>query len=1036
VVGTSIIARAMAGTLSSPILVGRDAAMTPLTAAFERATAGEPRVVLIGGDAGLGKTRLVTEFGNRAEADGARFLVGACLDLRGDGVPYGPFLDALRALGSSIGPGALGELLGPTGLELATLAPGFGRYIGATPEQLAALGGPAVRAGADQARLFELILGMLERLASNWPLVLVLEDLHWSDPATRDLLDFVVRHMERVRLMLVGTFRTFDLEPGDPLLAYFANLERLPGVERIDLRPLTAAEQTAQLRAIVGKPVPRWLSTEIHERAEGNPFFAEELLAAAGEQDGGPAVGAVVPRTLRDILLARIAVTRPSARSAMRVIAVAGHLADDTVIARVTGLPTDELEDGLRDAIDRQVLIVDRDTGTYRFRHALLAELVYNDLLPGERRRLHAAVAEWLTERGGDAAAELAHHWYAAGRPTEAIPACLTAAQAASTLYAHADALRDLERVLEIWWDVDDPEALAGMSTVDLFLLAADTADRASQNTRALALADAALDLVDEAADPVQAGLVHDRRAFFLWTVGQSHASLDERRVAVQLVPADPPSVERAQVVGGLASATMAFLRYRESRELADEALAVLRSVGSRDGEARLLNILGVDLVGIGEIDAGLEYLRDAVTSARETSPIDIQIGVVHNLAYFSALADHLDEALETTAIGIADAKRVGLDAKYGAGLRATRGEVLYRLGRWDEADEVTRVGLDLETEPSKRIFLLAIRAILLGARGDQTRLAEALAESHELVTHDVDPDVRAYYMGAVAEEQLLLDRPADAMRTIEEALALYEGSDEQLLLGPMIVVAMTAAADQADKGRAWRSAEDVAAAEASASSLLEMARRLAKTPGATPSLFAAAAHAEAEHTRAMGRSDPEAWLRAAAAWEAIPMPYPAARARFRAAEALLLRRGSRDEAVALLREAAGTAIALGAVPLQDSIAAVAQRARLPIESLQAAAAAADTAADSPTATAPATRDPAAILGLSPREWEVLELVASGRSNAEIAEALFISPKTASVHVTHILDKLGVNNRVEAATIAVRVGAGEPRPEADRRDTA
>jgi ATP/maltotriose-dependent transcriptional regulator MalT len=1022
----------MAGTLSSPILVGRDTAMSPLTAALGRSTAAEPRVVLIGGDAGLGKTRLVMEFGNRAEAGGARVLVGACLDLRGDGIPYGPFLDALRALGTTIGPDALRELLGPVGLELVTLAPGLGRYIGASPEAVAAVGGPAVRAGADQARFFGVILGVLERLSSERPLVLVLEDLHWSDPATRDLLEYVVRHMEGVRLMLVGTFRTFDLEPGDPLLAYFANLERLPGVERTDLRPLNVSEQTAQLRAILGRPVPSSLAAQIHERAEGNPFFAEELLAAAGERNGGPASGGDVPRTLRDILLARIAVTRPSARGAMRVIAVAGHLADDAVISRITGLPTEELEDGLRDAIDRQVLVVDRDSGTYRFRHALLAELVYGDLLPGERRRLHAAVAEWLTDRGGEADAELAHHWYAARRPAEAIPACLAAAQTATRIYAHVDALRDLERVLEIWWDVDDPEALAGMTTVDLLILAADTADRASQNARALELADAALELVDAASDPVKAGLIHDRRALFLWTLGESGASFEERRIAVQLVPAEPPSVERAQVVGGLASTTMAYLRYRESKELAEEALSVLRSVGSRDGEARLLNILGVDLVGLGEIEAGLAHLREAVSTTDDGSSIDTQVGVEHNLCYFLALTDHLDEALQTTERALTKAQTFGLDRKYGAGLRAIRGEVLYRLGRWDEAAEVTRVALDLETEPSKLIFLLAIRAILLANRGDQTGLAEALAASRELVTHDVDPDVRAYHLGAVAEEALLLDRPADAMRAVEEGLALYAGSDEQLLLGPLVVVAMTAAADQADKGRAWRSAADVSAAEASATQLLEVAHKLAAAPGATPSLIAAAAHAEAEHGRALGKSDPQAWVRAASAWEAIPMPYPAARARFRAAEAILLSRGPREQATALLEQAARTASELGAVPLQDAIAAIAQRARLPIEAVRGlpSGEVAEPASQPEAEAAPAQRDPAKILGLSAREWEVLELVAAGRSNAEIAETLFISPKTASVHVTHILDKLGVNNRVEAATIAVRVGAGEPRPEA------
>ena len=1024
----------MAGTLSSPILVGRDTAMTPLTAALERSTAGEPRVVLIGGDAGLGKTRLVTEFGARAEADGGRMIVGACLDLRGDGIPYGPFLDALRALGTMIGPEALGGLLGPVGLELATLAPGFARYVGATPEALAALGGPAVRAGADQARFFELVLGLLERLAADKPLVLVLEDLHWSDPATRDLLEFVVRHMERTRLLVIGTLRTFDLGPGDPLLAYFANLERLPGVERIDLRPLTAAEQGAQLRAILGRPVPAAQLARIHERAEGNPFFAEELLASAaesGDGDGGAgdAAGPDVPRTLRDILLARIAVTRPSARGAMRVIAVAGHLADDGVISRITGLPIDELEDGLRDAIERQVLVVNRETGTYRFRHALLAELVYGDLLPGERRRLHAAVAEWLTARGGEAAAELAHHWYAARRPEEAIPACLGAARAASTIYAHADALRDLEQVLEMWWDVPDPEALAGISTIDLLLLAADTADRASQNGRALELADAALDLVDEDEEPVRAGLLHDRRAFFLWTVGESHASLEERRIAVRLVPADPPTVERALVLGGLASTTMAALHYRESKELAEEALGVLRAVGSREGEPRLHNILGVDLVGLGEIEAGLTQLREAVSAARDVSPIESRVGIEHNLCYFLSVTDHLDEALETTALALADAQRTGLDRKYGAGLRAIRGDVLFRLGRWDEAAEVTRTALDVETEPSKLIFLLAIRAVLLAARGDLAGLADAIHASDELVTRDVDPDVRAYYLGAVAEQALLLDRPADAMRAVEEALALYAGSDEQLLMGPLLVVATTAAADQADKGRAWRSPTDVAAAETSAAALLETARRLASSPGSTPSLLATAAHAEAEHARALGHPEPEAWIRAAAAWEAIPMPYPAARARYRAAEALLLSRGSRDQAGALLRAAAESAVALGAVPLLDAIAAVAQRARLPLEAVKAASVAGATSnLEAPAAEAPA-RGPAEILGLSGREWEVLELVAAGRSNAEIAETLFISPKTASVHVTHILDKLGVNNRVEAATIAVRVGAGEPRPE-------
>jgi DNA-binding NarL/FixJ family response regulator len=1027
-----MIARAMAGTLSSPILIGRDTAMNPLTAALAQAMAGEPRVVLVGGDAGLGKTRLVTEFGARAERGGARLLVGACLDLRGDGIPYGPFLDGFRAFGTAIGPDALAELLGQVGLELATLAPGFGRYIGASAEALAALGGPATRAGADQARLFDLIRGGLERLAADRPLVLVLEDLHWSDPATRDLLDFVVRHMVGIRLLLIGTFRTFDLEPGHPLLAYFANLERLPGVERIDLRPLSRAEQRDQLRAILGRPVHRWLADRIVERADGNPFFAEELLASARDLDDEDAASADVPRTLRDILLARIAVTNAAARGAMRVIAVEGHLADDGLITSITGLPTPDLEDGLRDAVDRQVLVVDRDTGTYRFRHALVADLVYGDLLPGERRRLHAAVAEWLTARGGVPDAQLAHHWYAARRPAEAIPACLAAARSATAVYAHADALRDYERIVEIWWDVPDPEALAGISTVDLFEMAAEAADLASQIERALVLVDTALDLADEAADPVRSGLIHARRAYLLWALGESRSSIDEYRVAIDLVPVEPPSAERASVVGGLASRLMAASRYRESKELAIEAIGVLRATGSNEGEARLLNVLGVDLVSLGEIDAGLEQLREAVTLAQELAPIETRVAVRTNLCYFLSQTDRLEEGLTATAEALADARQTGLERKHGAELRAIRGDILFRLGRWDEASEVTHAAIEGEAESAKLVFPLAVRCNLLAARGDQPALAEALRLSTTLITSDVDPDYRAYHLAAVAQEALLLDRPADAMRAMREALDQFVDSDERLLIGQWLVLALTAAADQADKARAWRSTLEAEQAESFAAGLFDQAQRLAGMPGATPSLTATAAHAEAERSRAAGRADPEAWLRSAAAWESIPMPYPVARARFRAAEALLLSRGSRDRAAELLEQAATTAVALGAVPLQDAVVAVARRARLPIVvgGPESDAAAADDGAATPAAPLPtAVRGPAEILGLSAREWEVLELVAAGRSNAEIAETLFISPKTASVHVTHILDKLGVNNRVEAATIAVRVGAGEERPE-------
>jgi DNA-binding CsgD family transcriptional regulator len=244
----------------------------------------------------------------------------------------------------------------------------------------------------------------------------------------------------------------------------------------------------------------------------------------------------------------------------------------------------------------------------------------------------------------------------------------------------------------------------------------------------------------------------------------------------------------------------------------------------------------------------------------------------------------------------------------------------------------------------------------------------------------------------------------------------------------------MTAVADLADHARAFRSPADVETARAAGTALIEQTRSLGARGGSsslTPSVRAAIATAEAEWTRLEGHSDAHAWLAAAEAWHAVPMPHRGAVAAARAGEALLLVRGPRDEATALLRSAHGAAVALGAEPLRTSIEAIASRARLDLGRPNALPAPAVVGPDEAAAAAKASRGPAQILGLSAREWEVLELVAAGRSNAEIAETLFISPKTASVHVTHILDKLGVNNRVEAATIAVRVGAGLPAPTPD-----
>src|SRR5262245_34978475 len=275
--------REMAGTLSSSHLVGRATELAALEEALRRASEGEPAVVLIGGDAGLGKTRLLTEFGEIARANGARVLTGACLDLGGEGLPLGPFLEALRELGLELPPRELRELLGDVGPELVAVAPGFARYLGADDESAdpalaaaAAAGTAALGTPADQNRLFELTLALIDRLAADRPLVLVLEDLHWSDAASSDMLVFLVRTLRRGRVVLIGTFRTDDLAGGDALLVRLAELTRRPNVSRIELKPLDLEQQREMLAGILGRSPELGVVRRIHARSEGNPFFTEE----------------------------------------------------------------------------------------------------------------------------------------------------------------------------------------------------------------------------------------------------------------------------------------------------------------------------------------------------------------------------------------------------------------------------------------------------------------------------------------------------------------------------------------------------------------------------------------------------------------------------------------------------------------------------------------------------------------------------------------------------------------------------------------
>jgi predicted ATPase len=451
----------MGGRVASPTPVGRIEELELLEAARVRAADGEPAVVLVGGEAGIGKTRLVAELTARA-ADGTRVLAGGCVPV-GDGIlPYAPIVEALRALLADLGVDAVRELAGPSWRELARLLPTLGE-----PDRT------ILSDQAAQPQLFELVLGLLRRLCDQAPLMLVVEDLHWADRSTRQLLAFLVRNLRRERVLLVVTYR--NDEPGQQRLGpYLAELDRGGRVERMELARLDRVETGAQLVGILRAAPAADLVEEVFARSEGNPFFTEELLATVQVGSGE------LPTTLRDLLQGRVEALPEPAQQVLRVAAVAGRQVSHPLLAAVVGLDQEQLNSALRAAVAHQLLVTREDD--YQFRHALLREVVDAGLLPGERAQLHAAHARALTKGPELAAgspavatAELAIHWDAAGDAARALPARVEAGLAAEEARAFAEAASHYQRALQIWERVPDPGQPAGLDRIDLLARAADT---------------------------------------------------------------------------------------------------------------------------------------------------------------------------------------------------------------------------------------------------------------------------------------------------------------------------------------------------------------------------------------------------------------------------------------------------------------------------------------------------------------------------------------------------------------------------------
>jgi DNA-binding CsgD family transcriptional regulator/tetratricopeptide (TPR) repeat protein len=1015
-----MIGAEMPARLSSPILIGRGSNMDSLMDALGRAEGGSPKVVLIGGEAGIGKTRLTAELAARATERGDLVLEGGCASLgSGEGLPFAPIAEALRDLLRLGDRALLDDVIDPTTRELGRLIPDFLRDDG---------DGFRHDAPADwaQSRLFEAFLTLLERLGQRRPTVLITEDIHWADRSTRDLLDFVARRLRNERVLIVATYRSDELHRRHPLRPWLAEMSRLALVEQMELARFQPEEVAELLAAIEGRRPSAPIIEAIVHRAGGNPFFSEELLAA------GSADSTVLPARLRDVLLGRIASLSAAAGRLVEAASVAGGTVDHDLLRTVLVVDDHALADAIDEAIASTVLVpVDGDAagGSYAFRHALLGEAVYDEMLASERRRLHAAFATVLASQttpegaaGASHLAALAHHASAANDVPLALRASIAAARASTGTSGFFEAARAYERAVALWDSVPEAGRPADEDHVELLFETSGAFLTASEPERARDAAALAATSVDGDHDPLRSARVQERLAWSIYYTGDVADAIRVLNEAIDRLDALAPSPEGAGCLAALAALTLYVGRYREAVTIAERAIGISQAVGSADREIEATGVLGAALAIVGECDRGLKVLREALAKAHALGePVLISTSYL-SLASTLFDCDALDDAVAMGLEGSAWARGLRVP-----GFDTMAVESLLPLGRLSEATALL-ASMPTEFDGGVGWSWNGVFAGIIAVRSGRLAEAQVLHEIRSVSTATLtDAAFSGNLASGLIELALVEGRLDDARGIVDESLVWLADADDVRFRSRVLRLGVSVEAEIATNARARRDADAEATARSVGLARLDRLHELvnAYDDGTSP-VFGEArvnrAIAEAEVTRLLARPDPAAWMSAANRLRVPRRPYELAWCLYRQAEAMLASRAPRPDVSDVLGEASRLADEIGAGLLVDAIRDLARIARLELPSPPQPVSPEDVGAVGVPGSAGEVADP---YGLTAREREVLALIVEGQTNRRIAEALFISESTASVHVSNIIGKLGVSNRVEAAAAALRSGLAQ-----------
>lgn len=957
---------------TSATMVGRDAELTSLLAAFGRSTSGAPQAVLVSGEAGIGKTRLLRVFGDEVAAR-ANVLVGQCINLGDTPTPYGPLVAILRGVVDGLGADAALSVAGPGRDALLLLLPELGD-------------GPVDWSEVSASRLHEVVAVLIEEYARRAPLVLMIEDLHWADASTLTMLRFLLRAITDSRLLLVLSFRREDVRRGDPVRAFIAEGEQARLLDRVELERLDRSEVRDLAELILGRAIDEDSLSSVFDRAEGVPFFVEELVCCSGGR---------MPDTLRDLMLTRYDQLDETAQRVVRVLSGSEGWLPHPLLSAVADMPDDELDAAIRSAVQANIVTVDGEA--YCFRHALLREAVHDELLPGERGRLHLAFATAL-ESHPDLApspAAIAYHWHAAHDTRRALVASVRAMEDAKTSYAYATASRLGELAIELWDSVPDADELTGTTKVKLLARVGSALRNAGDGERALTTVNAALAEAEQVSPPpeILVRLLRDK-AQYVANLGRpgSVELLIDALAMMSDTDADDNSQHvkderlRANLLNTLAGRYMVGGLLHEAIVTARTAFTVAEATGNEAEMSIAANLSGMSRGQLGDVSAALADLEIAREHAIDGNS---QLRYSVNFSDLMMNIGRFREAVDIAEAGYARAKELGVERSSGTMLLHNIVDPLLQLGEIDRAEKLIEQSLAMSTHSAFLSYTRKTKIRALLWRGD-VATAQRLARewlpgirSNGAVDHQVwyaVGDVEATLAAAQGEwaaawhtMRAMLDHTGPIMYGFHRSRLLDAAAIVARLRvapGPLTLDDVEQAATAVRE--AWVAVPDPMRT-ATWTTVID-ALLLPPGPDSRDPLSAAVEAAEDESVPALIR--PLVSLQLARA---------------------LVAAGERAAAQQRIENAAHAASVLSHVGLQREVADFAAAAGL----------------------AAGGQTDAAVL--TARERQVLDLIAEGLSNRQIGERLFISAKTASVHVSAILRKLGVSTRTEAAVAAQQI---------------